>query len=339
MFRIRTVADGGSVWRALLDSVPSTTVYHGEKWLALLRHTYGCRLFVATLEDQANVLAGCVFVRSRFALRDRWVSLPFSDLCPPLAIEPSAMSALLSALAQRRRFGASYEVRGVMAPPPWRTVDCFQLWSLDMTRPRSVIEAAMRPAVRRKLRQARDAGVTISHGSSIGETARFYALQLEHRRRLGLPAQPKRMFEMLHELFARDGSLEVWFASAGGSDIAALVLLRDGDRLYYKYGARTEESPRGASQLLLYSVIAEYAGRATVLDLGRADVRNVGLARFKHELGARPSELPYSFLPKAPQEVSVETLGGWRRAASQIWRCLPRPVARMLGGAIYKYLA
>jgi lipid II:glycine glycyltransferase (peptidoglycan interpeptide bridge formation enzyme) len=234
--------------------------------------------------------------------------------------------------------GRPCEIRGLAGPQPWQTVGCFQSWSIDLARPLAAIERTVNGGLRRKLRRASEAGVEISHGRSLQHIERYYALHAETRYRQGIPTQPIRMFTTLRETFSADGGLQVWLATHKGADVAGIIVLRDRDQLYYKWGARSLSAPVGASHLLLWDVIREYAGRAGVFDLGRADVSNHGLAQFKKELGGSATALPYAFFPKAPQHISAEALTGLRKTLSRVWSHLPLGVATGLGGLLYPYL-
>lgn len=104
-------------------------------------------------------------------------------------------------------------------------------------------------------------------------------------------------------------------------------------------GRAPSPAPAGINHLLFWSLIEEFAGKAASLDLGRADIRNEGLSRFKRELGATSEPLPYAFFPKGPHHASAEVLNGPRKILSRIWRRLPLPATRALGAAFYGYLA
>jgi Acetyltransferase (GNAT) domain len=262
--------------------------------------------------------------------------LPFSDTCPPLAVEPQAQSALLEGLISNT--GARCEMRGVAAPEPWQKVGCFQLWSLDLARPAAEIERSVAGVLRRKVRRARELGVEISHGSNMDYVRRYYALHAATRHRQGIPTQPRRLFTALQETFSPDGSLGIWLATHQGTDVAGGVLLREGDQLYYKWGARRLTGPGTANHLLMWEVICEYAGKVRICDLGRTDVSNQGLEQFKKELGGRSEALPYSFFPRAPQQISSESLTGMRKTLSRVWTRLPAGAATTLGGWLYPYL-
>jgi hypothetical protein len=85
-------------------------------------------------------------------------------------------------------------------------------------------------------------------------------------------------------------------------------------------------------------VVEEYAGRAASYDLGRTDVRNHGLVRFKREMGCNPHNIPYCYCPAACADVSAEVAHGPRKLAMKVWQHLPVPLTRAIGAGIYRYL-
>ena len=250
----------------------------------------------------------------------------------------SARDSLLSRLAviQNR---PRLEIRGAAAVYPWNVLDHFQRWTLDLSRPFSAIEKAADREVRRHLRRAREAGVSVECSRGAEAMDCFFNLQLESRRRLGVPSQPLKFFRTVHEVFAQRDSIEVWFALHQGKRIAAVVVLRDGDDLHAKWSARAAGSPDGASHLIFMSIAEHHAEHASSLDFGRTDSRNRGLSRFKRELGATATDLPYSYFPQMPNVTSAENLTGVWQTASRVWRNLPLPVARVLNNVTYRYLA
>jgi hypothetical protein len=338
-FSMQPFEDARAVWSSALDNFDNVTLYHGERWLRGLVETYRLKLWVAALHENDAVAAACLFARTwRPFASARFVALPFSDLFPPLARDANACTSLLEALARNPATKDGCELRGP-APTPWHTVDCFANWSLNLARPLCDIEHSFDRDFRRKIRRGGEACLTIQRGADIGFVKRFYQLQVETRQRLGLPAQPLRLFTTLRDIFGVDGDFEVWLASHDGHDLAGAVLLRDAGRVYMKWSARRPDAISSANHLLVWNVIQAYAGQVTALDLGRTDVRNAGLARFKKEAGATATPLIYSYLPAAPRHVSSEVLTGMRKLSADIWRRLPLSVARIAGGAFYRYLA
>jgi hypothetical protein len=181
--------------------------------------------------------------------------------------------------------------------------------------------------------------VTIERGRTIKDLQRFIALNEASRRRLGVPSQPARFFHNLWETAHDGNAAEIWVASHLGKDLAAVFLLLDGETAYYKWSARSHSETRGAGHLLVWSIVESLRGNYRTLDLGRTDARNDGLNRFKRELGGTHSPLPYSFVPRAPTEISPEHVHGSRRLIGAIWKHLPPALCGLLSDRLYKYLA
>jgi hypothetical protein len=325
-------------WNEFTESSPCATLYHHAAWTEALRRAYGFHILAATLERAQRIVAGCLLAPSRIPFLPRVVGLPFSDSCAPLGTNTEAVHELLDALTQQPRLRGNLEIRGFQAPPPWRTIDCFRQWALDLARPFSEIQRTTDRNFRRQVRHAVEDGFRISSGAGENLLIRFYRLQLQTRRRLGVPPQPLRFFSLVRDEFSRTSDFEVWLASRGGIDHAGVVLLRDGARLYAKWSARALHSTNGASHLVFFSMLEHYADKAVALDLGRADVRNVGLTRFKSEMGAMPSPLPYSYFPFLRLAFSAESPDRSAGLFAQVWRRLPLALTRAIGATAYGFL-
>jgi hypothetical protein len=337
---LRPLSEASELWDEALRRFDGVTLYHRESWLALLQRAYGLEPWVAAMEREGELAAACVFARSRNPLsRIRFVSLPFSDQSSLLAADAGAVGDFMRELARAEIAPRGCEIRGVDAPAPWRTVECFALWRLDVDRPLAEIERASHREFRRKVRRGSQADLVIESGSDESFVNRFYRLQLETRRRLGMPSQPPRFFKLAREIFAPSGCFQVWLVSERGHDIAGAVHLRDGGVVYRKWAGRRLDGHSSAPPLLFWREIESLAGNALVFDLGRADIRNQGLTRSKRETGATAIPLRYAFFPAAPDNVSSEVLGGAHKMFAAIWRRLPLPVVQLLGGAMYGYLA
>lgn len=334
---LRPLAENLAPWRDLLRTYGGATLYHSERWIELLSRAHRLTMWLATLERDGRVVAGGVFARSPSPFVRRFVALPFSDSCPPLAQSAEAARELLDALAAQTGPGTAYEIRGIGGGGAWEAVDCFVNWRLELRRPLAAIERGLGVNFRRNLRRA-GPHIKVERGNTDAHLRRFYALQLNSRRHFGVPPQPRRFFELARELFA-PASFDIWLASEGGEDVAGAIFVRDGDTIHFKWGARRPEWRSSANHLLFWNAIEELAARAGALDLGRADVRNQGLIRFKRGLGAIATALPYAFFPMAPRQVSPEVLTGSRRIFALVWSRLPIFATRALGRVVYRFLA
>ncbi len=324
------------IWERMVRDDPNSTLYHSNRWLSLLERTYRFEMFVALLRSGSEVTAACVFARVGHPFARRFVALPFSDCCPPLATSAEARAELLRSLAHDRK--RSYEIRGTEGPLPWQTVTCFNSWRIDYSFSKSHLYRNLSSNFRRNILKAQRAGVTIDRDCDLNSLERFRFLHEVTRRQHGLPVQPVRFFRILHQLFGGGNDLQIWTACLHGRDLAAIVLLHDGQTVHYKWSARADGDVTGAGHLLLWNVIEAWADRCKSLDLGRSDERNLGLSRFKREAGAVRNPLPYSFMPRAPREISAEIPSRIQGAVAPLWRHLPVSAYRLLGNLIYRYL-
>lgn len=338
-FEMRPWVRGPQPWTSLATPGNGATLSHDDRWLRLLQRAYGFKIAVATVSDGCEPAAACVLARSNNPLNPRVIGLPFSDSCPPLAIDQSASAELAGSLLEQRMWRGGFELRGIALPAPWQVVDCFAQWSLDLRQSAAQLERRCAAHFRKKARRAAESGLSVQCGSSLEELYGFYGLMLQTRSRQGVPVQPLRFFKLVRELFSPGGDFEIWSVHQRGRLLACGIILRAFGTLHYKWSARSIDGDSGASHLLCRSVIEKHAGAAVSFNLGRTDVRNAGLVRFKKEAGAEAAALPYSFYPNAPKQVSAEVLSGTALVLSQVWRRLPLRATRVLSSALYRYMA
>jgi hypothetical protein len=324
-------------WFALTRASERATLYHFEPWIESLRLTYGFSFRAAIVERGGVVQAGVLFARVWRPFSRWWVALPFSDECPPLTLDANAETDLFTRL--REGYGNDrFEVRGLTAPPQWQSADHFHSWEVDISGSGAELYRGLDTNFRRNLSKARKSRIRIEHGNSPEMVGRFYRLHLQSRRRLGLPCQPSRFFDILRQRFG--DSVDVWLASHQKYDAAAGFLLGSRDTLHYKWAARRSDDHSGAGHLLAWSLVEHWAGKFRRLDLGRTDIRNSGLNRFKRGLGARSTALPYAFFPTAPRiPASSEVLSTKQRIFADVWRLLPEPLCRGIERYAYQYLS
>jgi Acetyltransferase (GNAT) domain len=105
-------------------------------------------------------------------------------------------------------------------------VDCFQAWSIDLTRPPAELSRRTASHFRRQVRRGAESGLKVRCGSSPEDLYDFHQLMVETRQRQGLPVQPAGFFKRAHELFSPIGDIEIWTVSDRGRVVAAGLMLR-----------------------------------------------------------------------------------------------------------------
>ena len=196
-----------------------------------------------------------------------------------------------------------------------------------------------RSQVRRDIRKAEREGVTIRRAeASCDLTEVFYALHARTRRRLGVPVQPRRFFELLWTRIIEPGLGFVLLAYSGDVPVAGAVFLAWNGTIAYKYSASDPAFWRLCpNNLVIWTAIrwgCENGYRS--FDFGRTDNENAGLRGFKSAWGATEEELYYATIGDARTEPSKHRL---ERAAAAVIRRSPLWVCRTAGAVLYKYAA
>lgn len=357
-------------WDDWIRGHPEASFFHGAAWAEVLQVACGAQPFylVAGL-DQVELLA-VMEVRSPLTGL-RGVSLPFTDLCPPLVCEerkgvpgqaeagpsdpecsaaepaPGALSTgnatqrlLQRALELGRERGwRSWECRGGVHLPGATPSLAYFEHSLDLRPGEQALFSGFDSTVRRAIRKAQRTGLRTEILTS-GEAMRaFYRLYCQTRRRHGVPPQPWRFFECISEYVLRRNQGFVVLARHDETPIAGAVFFHLGDRALFKYGGSDHrfEELRG-NNLVMWTAIRWLAAHGfKSLHFGRTSLANEGLRRFKQNWGAAERRLEYvKFDFRAGRFVADQDRAhGWHTG---MFRRLPVPVLRLMGAVLYPHL-
>ncbi len=330
-------------WKQFLDTNPQASIFHTPEWLEALRRTYGYRPFVLTSTEPGTAIGNGIVlceVKSWITGR-RLVGVPFSDHCEPLLSDGHEARLMASHLQEEiTRNGWSYvELRPVRSD--WDSFASFYpgqqfyLHRLDLTpSAESLMKGFSKDSVQRKLRRQKQEDLSIESGCGEKLLEYFYPLFMRTRRRHRLPPPPRRWFRNLIALLPERLSIEVCFS--GARAIASILTLRFKDVLYYKYGCSDERFHRlGGMQALFWNAI-QNAKRLElrVFDLGRTDLANEGLLRFKNGWGAQCSKLTYLIYPQKQSRLTA-TAGN---SLGNGVKWMPEWMLAAAGTMIYKHI-
>jgi CelD/BcsL family acetyltransferase involved in cellulose biosynthesis len=328
-------------WSAFAASCPASTPFHHPAWAGLLAETYGRRAFVMALVGATGrPLAGAPFIDVRgLSGSRRWVSLPYTDECAPLASDADAEHALVAALGRTGEvFGApGLEVRAPVHAPAWTTHAGAVLHVLDIDRDADAVQARFsRSRVVRNIRRAEREHVTVRAARDAAGLDAFYGLHVRTRRRQGVPVQPRRFFTLLWRRLVEPGLASILLASAGGPALAGALFLTWNGTTIYKFGASDPHGlPLRPNHLLFSTAIRESCARGDRrFDFGRTDLGNAGLREFKSGWGALERPLVYSSLPRGGARAREPVPA---RIAGTAIRRGPAWVCRGAGELLYRY--
>lgn len=331
-------------WGHFVARHPEATAFHHPAWAQLVAGCYGFRGFALAVRDATGAVAAGLPMAEIRHLRTapKWVSLPYTDYCPPLAPGPREQRELASALERASRAAGvrRVEVRGPLAGSAAGATALRHVLALHRD-PAQVYAGFHRSQVQRNIRRAEREGLTVRQATRPEDlTGTFYGLHLRTRRRQGVPIQPRRFFRLLWEKAISTGLGSVLIVEASGRPIAAAVFLSWNGTVIYKFGA----SDAGAWSLRPNHLLLWHAIRASCeqgyrwLDFGRTEAVQAGLRDFKLSWGAAEEPLVYRTLG-GKQEPAATGEGMATRALGPVIRHGPLLLCRAFGEALYRYVA
>jgi CelD/BcsL family acetyltransferase involved in cellulose biosynthesis len=343
--RLRDLDIEDPAWLRFIAASPSATVFHLPAWSHLLAGCYGYRVSAAVVtRPDGEVVAGLptACVRSPF-VGERLVSLPFTDYCPPVAYDDEALTTLTAALSQRHAGAgaAPLLVHAALPTSPQvhpRSDAVRHTLALSSDAP-AVFETFKRTQVRQCVAKAMRDGVTVRRGDSLADLRMFYELQVQTRRRLGVPVQPLRFFERLWGDVLARGLGFVMLADLAGEPVAGAVFLTWNGTIIYKYSASEPRAwPARPNHLVLWTAIRWACDNGFhTFDFGRTDLDTPGLRAFKSGWGTCEQPLVYSVVGERPAERSPS--GQATRVLAPIIRNSPPLICRAIGQLFYRYAA
>jgi CelD/BcsL family acetyltransferase involved in cellulose biosynthesis len=336
-----TLAADDARWQRLVAGHPRALPFHGAGWISTLASCYGFDPFILALVDgEGQVQAGLPVMAVRHPVRgERWVALPFTDLCPPLLgrIELEApLAAHVLAAAAADAGGRPVVVHAALHGLAQQVVAVVH--RLDLSAGPEDVHREFTKPFRRAASQAKRNGVVLRYATSEADmTDAYYRLHLATRRRLGVPIQPRRFFALLWRRVVEPGGGTVLLACADGHPVAGAVFLHAAGTMIYKYGASDSRWWQlRPNNLIMHEAICQAAERGfDTFDFGRTDFANEGLRRFKTSCGGVESPLIYS---GAGADLASGR-GTATAALAAVIRRSPAWVCRGIGEVLYRYAA
>ena len=334
-----------SRWDDLVASHPKASAFHRKGWLRTLAATYGYRAMALTSAPPDERLSdGLVFCEVRSSVTgNRLVSLPFSDHSEPLLNESGTSFDLTEWM---RTECSQHKWRYIeLRPLYWEkrshsaltASQSFWVHTLDLTRSLGQIFCDLdKDCVQRRIRRAEREKLSYERGCTEELLNDFYRLLMITRRRHRILPQPRVWFRNMIAFMRPD--IEIRLVRKDSTPIAAILTLTHRRTVIYKYGCSDGKFHYLAGvPFLFWKLIEESkAAGAEQIDLGRSDLENKGLIRFKDELGAARRRLTYLRYPESTS-AKYMTAPDLPRARG-LFSVLPDAVSSRAGWLLYRHI-
>jgi hypothetical protein len=307
--------------------------------------TYDYKPLVLTSTPEGQPLSnGIVFAEIKsWITGGRLVSLPFSDHCDPLLHEADQISSLIpwiEAQSKTRRW-KYIEFRPLSSElnsgSPIKPCHTFWFHTLNLTRSLEEVFLGFHPnCMQRRIRRSERAQLSYERSCSSENLRDFYKLLMITRKRHQSPPQPLAWFRNL--ITCLDTNLDIRVARKDGVPIAAILTLRHGTTVVYKYGCSDHTNHHlAAMPFLFWRLIQESkAEGAEQIDFGRTDLSNEGLIAFKDHFGTIRRRLTYFRYQNQENGNTAEM----RRlhSAARLFSLMPDVVSSRLGRLLYRHI-
>ena len=337
-----------SRWDAFLLRHPAASVFHSMAWLRALYRTYAYEPIVFTTSQSGQELEnGLLFCRVRSWLTGhRIVSVPFSDHCAPLCNTLEEFEGLVQGVKATRslRKWDSMEVRprstefdSRAKSLGFKQTSSYFLHCVDLApSTHEIFQRLNKSCAQRRVRHAERVGLIEECGRSEALLRDFYKLVIRTRSRQSLPPQPYSWFRNLVDCMGN--TLQLRLAYDGKTPVAAILVLQFKGRSYYKYGCSDERFHRlGAVPLLLWrAIVAAKSAGSRVFDLGRTEIDDQGLIKFKNHWSSTSERVSYWKFPAASAQTTFQDLG--MKTVKRMCAHMPGPLLTMVGRLLYPHV-
>jgi lipid II:glycine glycyltransferase (peptidoglycan interpeptide bridge formation enzyme) len=333
-----------SEWDNLVQSHPDATVFHSAAWGQVIHDTYGHKPFYVCFSDadKAVALVPLIEVLSPLTGR-RAVCLPFSDGCGPLLFQEGASSVVKESLAKlaRERAWKYFEIRGgeLLDESATPTVS-FYGHTLQLSSDPEISFKRFEEATRRAVRRAIKNNLAVEVSQDAATVREFYQLQIQTRKKHGIPPQPFSFFANIHKNLIETGRGFTILVRSEGRTAAGAIFLRNATRAIYKFAASDPELAKSrGNNLVLWEGIRHLSrSGCELLHFGRSSLDHDGLRRFKLSWGTEEQMIRYCRFDARQGRWVTAPQGNGNGIHQHIFRHLPLALNRLAGAILYPHL-
>jgi hypothetical protein len=329
-------------WDDLLLTNDKFSFFHTSSWARVLFESYGYKPVYFSFIDNGKLstLVPVMEINS-FITGKRGISLPFSDICPPVVSDSECFSeAIEQVIVHGRKNGwKSIEWRGgennIGDKVPSSS---YYTHTLDVRSSEKELLSKFRSSTKRNIEKAIRESVHVGTHNSLESVKQFYRLNCMTRKKHGLPPQPFYFFGRIfkHIISPRKGF--VVLATYKKRPIAGAVYFHFWDKAIFKYGASDFNFQYlRANNLVMWEGV-KWCVRNGIknLSFGITEMQNQGLVQFKKGWNTREEMIHYYKYSLKNNTFEKDQFRG--KTSYLLFQKIPSPLLKFIGFLFYRHV-
>ncbi|UTW54151.1 FemAB family XrtA/PEP-CTERM system-associated protein [Kordiimonas sp. SCSIO 12610] len=335
-------------WDAFVADHPDATFFHNYDWRHVVEKGAGHKCIYLIAEKAGEVFGVLpLTIRNSLLFGKAVTSSMFAVYGGPLAYDQAHYDTLDAAATDiAKRMGIDViEYRNQRARHDGEQYAAAG-WQIDRGKSATFVKPIVTDKEQRMLaiprkqravvRKALSAGLTLEETNDLDV---FYALYASSVHRLGTPVFPKKLFEVILDIFGT--SSEMLIVRNNENTAIASLLNFYGRNSVLPYYAGSAEGHRtfGAHDFMYWHTMERALERGkTLFDFGRSKIDS-GPYKFKKNWGFEPTPLEYEYLLLGDAKLPDLSAGNSKYGLmSNLWKKLPLGLANLIGPYISRHL-
>jgi serine/alanine adding enzyme len=332
------------VWQSYVEKHPHGLMYHLPQWQEVLADSFHHKPFYLFAKDEGGKLCGLLplFQIKSMLTGNRLVSLPYSQVCGPIADSEDILNMLVHKATELcHDLGCRYlelrmdEPKNIDLP----VNDYFSTYILELSEPQAVWSKLDQKSVRWAINKARKENlIKVRPGSTAEDLKYFFRLNLNTKRRLGVPGHPYNFLKNISSKMEK--FTKIYLAEFEDQPVAGIITFSFNDRVDYAYAASNDQYLKyHGNNLLVWQAIEDSCRQGYHhFDFGKTASDNEGLARFKKHWGTEPKKLYYYYHPGIPQIMTANRAGLKYKIITGVWKRTPLFFTQLISPFAFKHL-
>jgi hypothetical protein len=327
-------------WDGLIKDKTDYAFFNSTLWANVLKKTYAFKsCYLSIIEDnKIQFLLPLMDVKSWLTSR-RVVSLPFTDFCFPII--------------NNNNYNSIFEkIIKTCASNNWQTIEfrsndfiqenylsssTYYNHKINLNENSDILFNKLKSSTKRNINKAIKEGIEVKICDSNNALIDYYRLHCKTRKKHGIPPQPFKFFKNILDCIIKEGFGKIFLAIFNNTPIAGAIYFSFGHQVIYKFGASDSKYQiLRANNLVMWKAIQYFSKQGYItLFLGRTDLPNEGLRRYKKNWNADEKIIKYSIYDIQQNEfIRTKSISN---TYINVFKIMPLIVLKLIGLVSYRH--